>query len=147
MAHVLYIPTGIKAEVEDYFASLLPEEGCGFLVGNDGEVADFKPAENELHSPIAYRMNPADQIEIMLTAEERQQDILAIIHSHPTGPETLSRTDIHEANWFELSYVIISFADQLNPVWRNWYLTLTDHKEMPIVFKKASSTQPKWETN
>ena len=96
MIKALQIPDVVFQHVNETFQALLPEEGCGFLLGKNGAVTEFQPIENVLHSPVAYRMSPADQIHTLLDAEDRHLDVLAIIHSHPNGPSQLSATDLRE---------------------------------------------------
>lgn len=130
----LIIPQTVKQTVETYLSTVLPEEGCGFLLGRYRLVSEFHPAENELHSPVAYLMSPHDQIRIMLEAEERDLEILAIIHSHPNGPLALSQTDLKEAKWFDQNYLIVSFQAPSTPIWRGWYLKIDNYEEIPLVF-------------
>ena len=120
MIKALQIPDVVFQHVNETFQALLPEEGCGFLLGKNGAVTEFQPVENVLHSPVAYRMSPADQIHAVLDAEDRQLDVLAIIHSHPSGPSQLSATDLREARWYDIAYVIVSFK-HVHPEWRAWF--------------------------
>lgn len=134
----LEIPRTIVQAVNRYLISVLPEEGCGFLIGKSGEVAEFHPAENELHSPLAYRMNPSDQIKIMLDAENRELDILAIVHSHPQGESRPSITDIREASWDDMCYIIVSLQRPENPKWQGWLLNSAEYEEIPIFTQEDS---------
>lgn len=122
MIRSLQIPNVVFQQVNETFQALLPEEGCGFLLGENGAVSEFQPIENVLHSPVAYQMSPADQIRVLLDAEDRQLDVLAIIHSHPNGPSALSATDLREARWFDIAYAIVSFK-HVNPEWRAWFFS------------------------
>ena len=73
-----------------------PEEACGLVAGQMGCVTQVFIVTNELHSPASYRMDAQEQIDAFMTMEENSQELLAIYHSHPTGPESPSETDLAE---------------------------------------------------
>jgi proteasome lid subunit RPN8/RPN11 len=78
----------------------LPEEGCGLVGGvweTEGVVArEVLPVENALHSPVRFRMTPEDQLKAFYWLEENELELVAIYHSHPTGPQHPSPTDLAE---------------------------------------------------
>lgn len=90
------IPPELRNAMVEHLAACLPEEGCGLLAGRDGLCSLVFPVENELRSPVAFRMNPQEQLQAFLRMEEGELDLLAIFHSHPRGPQTPSPTDVAE---------------------------------------------------
>ncbi|MFK7803472.1 MAG: Mov34/MPN/PAD-1 family protein [Anaerolineae bacterium] len=134
----LEVPELVINQANQHLLSVWPEEGCGFLVGKNNTVFEFHSAENEKHSRVAYRMNPADQIKIIIDAEDRQLDILAIIHSHPDGPAQPSLTDIREATWHDMCYVIVSLQSKKMPHWQGWLLNSEKYEEIPLFIKEAN---------
>ena len=136
MKSQLQIPHTIQVEVEQYLLAQLPEEACGFLSGAGQLVSAFHPIENELHSPIAYRMNPSQQIQTMIRIEEQNLEVLAIIHSHPSGPAQPSTVDLREASWDGMPYIIIALQNHIRPTWRGWLLTSEKYEEIPLFIKK-----------
>jgi len=76
--------------------SVLPEEGCGFVIGKGLVPIEALPVTNRLHSPVRFEMEPTEQLKAMLWAEENGMDIVAIYHSHPMGPSVPSPTDLAE---------------------------------------------------
>ena len=137
----LHIPKAVRDQVNQHFKAVWPEEGCGFLVGKNGGVLEFHPAENVRHSPTAYEMSPHDQIHIMMAIEDRQLEILSIIHSHPSGPLALSQTDLNEAKWFDLSYIIVSLRQIECPKWKGWLLTPQNQKEISLDFDESDKNR------
>ncbi len=82
--------------MERHLSACLPEEGCG-LVGGLGAVArQLAVVENSLHSPVRFRMDALGQLTALQQFESRGLDLLAIFHSHPTGPDHPSATDLAE---------------------------------------------------
>lgn len=84
----------------------LPEECCGLAMGKDGRITEVDAVENILHSPTEFRMEAVGQIRAMMHIENSGQELLAIYHSHPNGPETPSQTDLRWDMYPE-SYSII----------------------------------------
>jgi len=56
---------------------------------------------------VRFVMDPYEQLRVFEWIESNGLDLLAIFHSHPTGPETVSPTDIAEAA-YEVVHIICS---------------------------------------
>jgi proteasome lid subunit RPN8/RPN11 len=93
-----------------------PEEGCGFMAGRGEQVQALYPVENILHSPVAFEMEPQQQIAALLAMEAAGQQLLAIYHSHPHGPKDPSTSDVARAgNYPDALQVIVSLARRDRP--------------------------------
>lgn len=92
-----------------------PEETCGLIGGREGRAERLFPIENIRHSPVAFEMDPLAQIEAMLAIEADGMEIVAIYHSHPSGPPNPSPTDIAQAYYPDAVYIIISLAKVTAP--------------------------------
>lgn len=79
----------------------LPEESCGLLGGRSGQVSLVVPATNALHSPVRFRIDPAEQLAAFQRFESLGLELVGIFHSHPGGPDGPSGTDIAEAYYPE----------------------------------------------
>ncbi len=95
-----------------------PLEACGFLSGNGRFTTHLYCIDNILRSPTAYEMDPQQQIQAMIELESRDETILAIFHSHPTGPQIPSETDVRQAYYPEAVYLIISLENKNEPITR-----------------------------
>lgn len=77
-----------------------PEEACGLLggrlEGGEAQVETVLPVENALHSPFRFRMAPEAQLQGFHRLEAEGLELVAIFHSHPTGPDHPSPTDLEE---------------------------------------------------
>lgn len=106
------------AEMLAHLRSAYPEEACGLMAGVDGQVLRLYPVENRLHSPVAYEMEPLQQLQAMQHLEDAGWELLAIYHSHPQGPETPSAQDVALAYYPDALTVVVSLARPDQPVVR-----------------------------
>ena len=88
----------------------LPEEACGLIGGVNEQACLILPVENELHSPVRFRMAPLSQLKAFQKIDEIGVKLIGIFHSHPTGPAGPSSTDIAEFYYPDTVVVILSPA-------------------------------------
>jgi proteasome lid subunit RPN8/RPN11 len=74
-----------------------PLEACGLLAGKNGFVSEVYTIKNQAQSPVRYRMDPIGQLHAFNQIEAGGLELLGIFHSHPSGPEAPSATDIAES--------------------------------------------------
>ena len=98
----------------DYVEYHVPLEACGLLAGRDAKVEKIFFVQNQAQSPVRYVMDPIEQLNAFEWIESNGLNLLGIFHSHPTGPETVSPTDIAQAA-YAVTYIILSRA---NSSWR-----------------------------
>ena len=96
-----------------YVDSHAPLESCGLLAGRDAKVEKIFFVQNQAHSAVRYVMDPIEQLNALEWIESNNMDLLGIFHSHPTGPEIVSQTDIAQAA-YAVTYIILA------PVDGNW---------------------------
>ncbi len=88
-----------------------PEEACGLVAGRARRAERVYRVSNALHSPVRFRLDPAEQIHIFLEIEKLGLELVAIYHSHPNGPAIPSPTDVAESAYPETINLIWSAAD------------------------------------
>jgi proteasome lid subunit RPN8/RPN11 len=93
-----------------YVESHMPLESCGLLAGRDSKVEKIFFVQNQAQSPVRYVMDPIEQLNAFEWIESNDMELLGIFHSHPTGPETVSPTDIAQAA-YAVIYLILSHVD------------------------------------
>jgi len=96
----------IKEDCSFYY----PEEACGLLAGlieNESfTVKRYFSMTNIYHSPVAYRLDPKEQIQVFKEIDKLNYKLLAISHSHPQGQSFPSTTDIQESHFPDTIYLI-----------------------------------------
>jgi proteasome lid subunit RPN8/RPN11 len=116
-----------------WIKTCLPEEACGILGGCGEEVRLAIPVENELHSPNQFRMQPEAQLKAFLHLEEQGLDLLAIWHSHPSGPSGLSPSDLVQAYYPEAALLVWSPAGASEWQLRGFFITQGKGEEILLV--------------
>ncbi|WP_455368713.1 Mov34/MPN/PAD-1 family protein [[Eubacterium] cellulosolvens] len=98
--------------IANHSRELFPTESCGIILGKKQDnikiVTEIFPTENILKSSIKYQINPREQLNIYLKADEISLEVLGYYHSHPFGDTKPSEIDIKEANQPGCSYIIYS---------------------------------------
>lgn len=117
-----------------------PEEACGLIAGRDNIAWEVIPVRNALHSPVRYRMDPQEQLNAFNRIEELGLEIIAIYHSHPSGPAHPSPSDIAEAFYPDAVYLIWFRSDK---GWdcRGFSISEEEVEEVPIYIAADSSAQ------
>ena len=90
-----------------YVDQHLPLEACGVLAGKEARAEKMIGVLNQAQSPVRFVMDPYEQLHAFDWIDSHGLDLVGIFHSHPTGPETVSATDILEAA-YAVVHVILS---------------------------------------
>jgi len=103
----------------------LPNECCGLLGGRDGVATTVYRARNHFASPLRFGVHPDDLFRI--TQKElpgRDEELVAIYHSHTKSAAYPSQTDLNEAqnSWPEAMWVIVSLEDPGSPDVKGFWL-------------------------
>ena len=91
----------------------MPLEACGILSGGDGIIYTIWPMKNIDQSTVSFSMSTSEISNVFHLIEKKNEQVLAIYHSHPTAPAIPSQGDIAYNNYPELSHVIVSFQNQV----------------------------------
>ena len=96
-------------EMIEYVDRHIPLEACGVLAGKVNQAEKMIGVLNQAQSPVRFVMNPYEQLHAFDWIESNGFELVAIFHSHPTGPEIVSPTDIAEAA-YEVVHIVLSRA-------------------------------------
>jgi proteasome lid subunit RPN8/RPN11 len=110
---MLRLPQQIINDIIDHAQHGLPEEICGYLAGKEREVLKRFPLENIDHSREHFSFEPSEQFQTVRQVRKEGLIILANYHSHPETPARPSKEDIRLAFDPNISYVIVSLANEI----------------------------------
>jgi proteasome lid subunit RPN8/RPN11 len=102
----IYLDTEHLTLMETDVSIKAPEEACGIVIGEGNHSRLVIPVTNILHSWSRFRMEPKEQLNAFLVAEEKRMDIIAVYHSHPQGINKPSNTDLEELTFPGIIYLI-----------------------------------------
>jgi proteasome lid subunit RPN8/RPN11 len=107
-----------------------PLEACGLLAGKGDAVEAMLKMRNAEQSPVRFRMDPQEQLNAFEWIDANGLDLIGIYHSHPSGPETVSATDIAQAAYAVVH--VIWFRS--NDIWkaRGFWIEAGDMTEVPL---------------
>jgi [CysO sulfur-carrier protein]-S-L-cysteine hydrolase len=117
---VIEIPSGIRDQMVAHAKRGLPKEACGLLAGNDGRADTFFPMRNADDSPMTYRLDAKEQLQVFNQIEEEGLTLVGIFHSHTHTEAYPSETDRRQAFYPEAYYILMSLADRSGPVLRGF---------------------------
>ena len=95
-----------------------PNECCGLVAAEAGRATQVYRMRNADASPVTYRFDPKQQLEVTEEIEGKGWELFAIYHSHTHSEAYPSETDRKQAFYPEASYLVLSLSDRENPVLR-----------------------------
>jgi proteasome lid subunit RPN8/RPN11 len=110
MIPTLELSNSLLQEMITYVDQHMPLEACGVLAGKAARAEKMLGVLNQAQSPVRFVMDPYEQLHAFDWIDSNGFDLVGIFHSHPTGPETVSPTDIAEAA-YAVVHVVLSHAD------------------------------------
>jgi len=130
---VLSVSPDVQDSLVAHARSELPNESCGFLAGTIsngiGTATRYLPVVNELHSPTAFATEPLSLFAAFKAMRTAGEDVLAVVHSHPTTEAIPSRRDLIENTYGpNVLWAIVSFS-ATEPGVRYWWLGETTYRE------------------
>ena len=118
------------------------EECCGLLAGIDSVITSMFPAVNVFASPVKYEIAPLELFRIVREIRSAGLEMLGIYHSHPSGENRPSATDIERAYYTDSVYFIVSpGSDARKPV-RAFSIKGTTFTELSIELVDNSEPEP-----
>lgn len=121
---MLKISNDLVAQIGAHVENAYPEEGAGFLLGEDGEVKDILPLSNSREDEARhnrYLITPEDYLKAEMKAATLGVDLIGVFHSHPDCPNIPSEYDREWAQPF-FSYLITRVDEGRAVSHRSWRL-------------------------
>jgi proteasome lid subunit RPN8/RPN11 len=121
---MLVVPNRLMDEINAHVEKAYPEEGAGFLIGEEGRVREIVALLNAREDGARHNrflFSPEDYLKAELQAEELGLSLIGVFHSHPDCPNIPSEYDREWAQPF-FSYIITRVDDGLAVNSRSWRL-------------------------
>lgn len=116
------LPAPLRAAIVDHARAEYPNEACGLIIGDrlagaGGRALRYEPARNKAASPYRYEIDPDDLYRIVVAADDADEAVWGIVHSHTHTPAVPSPTDIGLAFYPDALYLLVSLGeDHADPV-------------------------------
>ena len=120
----VFLTNPIREAIIAHAREEMPRECCGLLVGSPGAMTSGGAEVRLLRLPNVaprrdrYEMAPEALVRVAHESERDGWDIVAIYHSHPTGPARPSATDIALAFWPDAVWLICGLEGAEAPLIR-----------------------------
>lgn len=108
MVNLIRARKNILIRMEDHAKRNPKEECCGLLAGRDDIVTEIFPAINILASATGYEIAAEQLFNLFRAIRQAGLQHLGIYHSHVTGGNAPSASDIAQAYYPDVAYFIIS---------------------------------------
>ena len=105
---MLVVPNHLIEQMNAHVEKAYPEEGAGFLIGEDGTVKEILALSNSREDGARHNrflFTPEDYLQAELKAEDIGLSLIGVFHSHPDSPNIPSEYDREWAQPF-FSYII-----------------------------------------
>jgi [CysO sulfur-carrier protein]-S-L-cysteine hydrolase len=117
------LPRSIADAIAAQARAEYPLEACGLIPGSaavaDGGVAlRYVACRNAAASPVRYTVHPDDLFRVIVDADDADEVIWGIVHSHVRSPAIPSPTDVGLALYPDALYLLVSLAE--GPALRAW---------------------------
>jgi proteasome lid subunit RPN8/RPN11 len=121
---VLKISDDLVSRINSHVEEAYPDEGAGFLIGDDGEVKEILALPNAREDEARHNrflITPEDYLKAELKADSLGLSLIGVFHSHPDCPNVPSEYDREWAQPF-FSYIITRVDDGKAVSHRSWRL-------------------------
>jgi len=105
---MLVVPGRLIEQMNAHVEKAYPEEGAGFLIGEEGEVREIMTLSNSREDGARHNrflFTPEDYLQAEMRAEGLGLSLIGVFHSHPDCPNIPSEYDREWAQPF-FSYII-----------------------------------------
>jgi proteasome lid subunit RPN8/RPN11 len=118
------LPADLRDAIVAHARAEYPNEACGLIIGDapaadDGVALRFEATRNKAASPYRYEIDPEDLYRILVAADDEDEVVWGIVHSHTHTPAVPSPTDVGLALYPDALYLLVSLSDEeADPVTR-----------------------------
>jgi proteasome lid subunit RPN8/RPN11 len=128
---MIELPRSFVDEMIEQARDEFPNEACGLIAADGGSPVRVFRMRNADESPVTYRLDPREQLQVFNELDDRGWELYAIYHSHTASPAYPSPTDVRLAFYPEARYLLISLAEE-EPVVRGYRILDGDITEEEV---------------
>jgi [CysO sulfur-carrier protein]-S-L-cysteine hydrolase len=99
-----------------------PNECCGVIAAAAGVPVKVFAMKNADASPVTYRLDGKEQLQVFDEMDAQGWELWAIFHSHTHSEAYPSETDRRLAFYPDSRYILLSLADREEPVIRSFFI-------------------------
>ena len=121
---MLVVSSELIEQINSHVEEAYPEEGAGFLIGDNGEVKEILALSNAREDEARHNrflITPEDYLKAELKADSLGLSLIGVFHSHPDCPNVPSEYDREWAQPF-FSYIITQVNEGKAVNHRSWRL-------------------------
>jgi proteasome lid subunit RPN8/RPN11 len=121
---MLVVPSRLLEQMNAHVEKAYPEEGAGFLIGEESEVREILALSNSREDGARHNrflFTPEDYLQAEMKADELGLSLIGVFHSHPDSPNIPSEYDREWAQPF-FSYIITRVDNGKAVNSRSWKL-------------------------
>ena len=121
---MLNIAIQLIERMNAHMEAAYPEEGAGFLIGDEGEVKEILALSNAREDEARHNrflITPEEYLKAELKADSLGLSLIGVFHSHPDCPNVPSEYDREWAQPF-FSYIITRVDEGKAVSHRSWRL-------------------------
>ncbi|HET9911879.1 MAG TPA: M67 family metallopeptidase [Anaerolineales bacterium] len=121
---MLVLPNHLIEQMNAHMEKAYPEEGAGFLLGEQGQVREIVALSNSREDGARHNrflITPEEYLQAELTADRLGLSLIGVFHSHPDCPNVPSDYDREWAQPF-FSYIITRVDNGKAVNSRSWRL-------------------------
>ena len=122
---MLKISNDLISKINAHLEAAYPDEGAGFLLGDEGEVKEILALPNAREDEARHNrflIAAEDYMKAEVKADSLTLSLIGVFHSHPDCPNVPSEYDREWAQPF-FSYIITRVDDGKAVSHRSWRLT------------------------
>ena len=138
----ILLPRKIADAIRAHARAESPREACGIIIGgasaaSSGAPLRWEPTTNVLASSTLYEIDTAQLLRISIAADDADEVIWGIVHSHVASPAKPSVTDTGVAGYSDALYLIVSLAQSQSapdgePGIRAWWIVNREATEVEL---------------
>ncbi len=138
---MLKISNDLISKINAHLEAAYPDEGAGFLLGDEGEVKEILALPNAREDEARHNrflIAAEDYMKAEVKADSLTLSLIGVFHSHPDSPNVPSEYDREWAQPF-FSYIITRVDNGKAVSHRSWRLTedRSRYDEEEILIKES----------